>query len=68
MSARSTLQAPLDLVTTSTGTLLSQALGVSRGAVRIQSSARARTKAVEIEGLSAPGLQSRLVQILEGTR
>ena len=49
MSARSTLQVPLDLVTTSTG-------------------ARARTKVVEIEGLSAPDLQSRLTQILEGTR
>lgn len=110
MSARSTLQVPLDLVTTSTGArikirvipragrtavagfrgdallcrlaaapvdgaandalvaLLSQALGVSRGAVRIQSGARARTKVVEIEGLSAPDLQYRLTQIFEGTR
>lgn len=49
-------------------TLLSRALGVSRGAVRIHSGARARTKAVAIEGLSAPDLRSRLSQILEGKR
>ena len=47
-------------------TLLSQALSVSRHAVRIRSGARARTKAVVIEGLSASDVRTRLTALLKG--
>jgi uncharacterized protein YggU (UPF0235/DUF167 family) len=40
--------------------LLSQALGVCRHAVHLQSGARSRTKAVAIEGLSASDMRTRL--------
>ena len=47
-------------------TLLSQALSVSPHAVRIQSGARARTKTVVVEGLSASVVRTRLTPPLKG--
>ena len=47
-------------------TLLSEAFGVSRHAVHIHSGTRARTKAVEIEGLSTSEVRTRLTALLKG--
>ena len=47
-------------------TLLSQALSVSRHAVRIKIGSRARTKTVAVEGLSVSDVRTRLTRLLKG--
>lgn len=47
-------------------TLLSQALSVSRHAVRIQRGTHARNRTVVVEGLSVSDVRTRLTALLKG--